>query len=177
MACSSNSLTASTIWFELLLVSTDRMPLPPFPLGRYNKEVRLAGCLPSFSTMIFRAAMSTSLNSDRVLCCVHIKYRSTGSAYGLVACTRLQSDRGLNHIIDILRRYYLAAHARTSHSSCRTFSNTPRNLWCFPSPRSMMVVVSSILIPDSYSTWAPLFTLPLSTFSDSSVGRYPASLL
>ena len=176
-ACSSNSLTASTIWFELLLVSADRMPLPLFPLGRYNKEVRLSGCLPSFSTMIFRAAISTSLNSDRALCCVHVKYRSTGSAYWLVACTRWQLDRGLDHIIDILRRYYLAAHARASRSSWRTFSNIPRNLWCFPSSRTMMVVVSSILIPDSSSTWAPLFTLPLSTFSDSSGGRYPASLL
>ena len=32
--------------------STDRRPLPPFSLGRYNKEVRLAGCLPPFSTII-----------------------------------------------------------------------------------------------------------------------------
>ena len=27
--------------------STDRRPLPPFSLGRYNKEGKLAGCLPS----------------------------------------------------------------------------------------------------------------------------------
>ena len=141
MACSSNSLTASTVWSEfwynfssdLILVilyscSTDCRPLPPFSLGRYNKEVRLAGCLPPFSTMIFRAALFTPLNSDRDQYCVHIKYRSTGSAYWLVACTRLQSDRGLDHITDILRRYSLAAHARASRSSCRTFSTTPRNL-------------------------------------------------
>ena len=42
---------------------------------------------------------------NRGQCCVHIKYRSTGSAHWLVACTRLQSDSGLDHIIDILRRY------------------------------------------------------------------------
>ena len=35
------------------MCSTDRRPLTPFSLGRYNKEVRLAGCLPPFSTMIF----------------------------------------------------------------------------------------------------------------------------
>ena len=141
MACSSNSLTASTVWSEfwynfssdlisviLYSCSTDRKPLPPFSLGRYNKEVRLAGCLPPFSTMIFRAGLSTFLNSDRGLCCVHIKYRSTRSEYWLVACTQLQSDRGVDHIIDILRRYSLAAHARASRSSCRTFSSTPRNL-------------------------------------------------
>ena len=66
VACSSNSLTTSTVWSEfwynfssdLILVSlfscsTDRRPLPHFSFGRYNKEVRLAGCLPPFSTMIF----------------------------------------------------------------------------------------------------------------------------
>ena len=125
MAGSSNSLTASTVWSEfwydfssdlilviLYLCSTDRRPPPPFSLCRYNKEVRLAGCLSPFSTMMFRAALSTY--SDRGQCCVHIKYRRTGSGYWLVACTRLQSDRELDHIIDILRRCSLAAHARAS---------------------------------------------------------------
>ena len=67
-------------------------------------------------------------NSVRVQCWVHIKWRSTARGYRLVARTRLQSDRGLERIIDILHKYSLA------------------------------VVVSSILIPDSSSTWAPLFT-------------------
>ena len=105
MACSSNSLTVCTVWSEfwcnfsrnfilvtLYSFSTDQRPLPPFSLGTYNKEVRLTGCLPPLSTMIFRTALSTSLNSDRGQCWVHIKYRSSVSAYWLVDCTRLQSD-------------------------------------------------------------------------------------
>ena len=59
---------------------------------------------------------------------------------------------------DICRRYFLAAHSKTSLFSCITLSSTPRNMHCFPSSRLVIVVVSSNIIPESSLTSTPLLT-------------------
>ena len=109
-------------------------------------------------------------NSVRVQCCVHIKWRSTARGYRLVARTRLQSDRGLEHIIDILHKYSLAARARASRSSFQTFSSTsgicsvflPQEPWWWLSRPSSYQTRLALGLPSS--------RVPLSTFSDSSGG-------
>ena len=126
-------------------------------------------------------------NSVRVQCCVQfcvqccvqccVLWRSTARGYRLVARTRLQSDRGLEHIIDILHKYSLAARARASRSSFETFSSTsgissvflPQEPWWWLSRPSSYQTRLALGLPSS--------RVPLSTFSDSSGGWYPASPL
>ena len=51
-------LTAAFTFVSLYPVSMGRSPLPPLSCDRYNRDVEPQGCLPPFSTTIFRASLS-----------------------------------------------------------------------------------------------------------------------
>ena len=72
--------------------------------------------------------------------------------------TRLWSDKGFVQMIDIRRRYSLAAHSKTSFSSCITLSSAPGNLYCFPSSRLGSLAVSFDIIPELSLTCTPHIT-------------------
>ena len=119
----------------------------------YRMAVEPLGCFPPFSTTILRASLSNFSSFVTGHSCIQIRQPNTGNANWLEAVTRLWSDRGLDQMIDMLRRNSLAAHSKDIFSSFFAVSKTPKNLYGLPSSRSEIQIFSSTVSPEASWLW------------------------